>query len=304
MVKNVLVVGGSYFVGRVFVEELRNHDEYAIFVMNRGNRPLRMEGVQEIVCDRHDEASLPQVLPALDWHAVVDFCAYDPTDVEILIQNIPGSLQQYIYISTTTVYQNALALPMTEDAPKLTGPMPGPVGDYPYKKWLAELKLKEICERRGIAHVSLRPAFIYGKYNYAPRESYFFNLIAKDEVILLPSPPQALFSVVSAWDVAKVCAACLGNEKVFNNAYNVSSEELISYDRLIEVLETIAGRKFKIQRQPVRILEARGIPLPFPLEEHLIYSGTLLQETLNYPYMSFQEGMTRTYNWFFKVDTR
>ncbi|MDD5095157.1 MAG: NAD-dependent epimerase/dehydratase family protein, partial [Dehalococcoidia bacterium] len=280
----------------------RDLTSYAIYVMNRGNRPLKLEGVTEIVCDRHDAAALRKMVPPLEWHAIVDFCAYEPSDVAILLQNLPGSVQQYINISTASVYQNSLLLPMKEDTRKVTGPLPGPHGDYAYKKWLTEMQLREICEARGIAHISLRPPFVYGKYNYAPRESYFFNLIASNEPIIVPSPPQALFSMVSVWDLARICIACLGNEKVFNNAYTVCSEELVSYDRLIEVLETIAPRKFNVQRQPVRVIEARGIPLPFPLEEHLVYSGSLLQKTLNYRYMSFQEGMTRTYNWFLKVN--
>ena len=302
--KNILVIGGSYFVGRVFVEELRDSSGYAVYVMNRGTRPLKLDGVTEIVCDRHDTARLPRAVPPLEWQAVVDFCAYEPRDIATLLQNLPGHVRQYLYISTATVYQNSLALPITETAPKLTGPLPGPGGDYAYKKWLLETELREVCERPGIAHVSLRPAFIYGKYNYAPRESYFFNLIARDETIIVPSPPQALFSMVSVWDVAKICIACLGNEKVFNSAYTVCADELISYDRLIEVLEAIASRKFNVRRQPARMIEASRIPLPFPLEEHLVYSGALLRHTLNHRYLSFLEGMTRTYRWFFKPDAK
>ncbi len=299
--KNILIIGGSYFLGKVFVEEIRNHSEYAIYVMNRGNRPLNLEGVKEIVCNRHDTVSIKQLIPPLEWHAVVDFCAYEPDDVELLLYCLPGLVQQYIYISTTTVYQNSLDLPTREGSQKLAGPLPGPHGDYGYKKWLIELRLKELCEEKGIAHTSLRPAFIYGKYNYAPRESYFFNLIMGNKPIIVPPPPQAVFSVVSVWDVAHICIACLGNEKVFNNAYNVSAEELISYDRLIEVIETITGRKLNIQRMPIFEIDKRGIPLPYPLEEHLIYSGSLIQEILNYNYMTFLEGMRETYSWYFKL---
>jgi nucleoside-diphosphate-sugar epimerase len=189
---------------------------------------------------------------------------------------------------------------MQEDTPKLTGPLPGAGGDYAYKKLLLEGELKGFCEKQGISYLSLRPAFIYGQYNYAPRESYFFNLISRDETIILPSPPQALFSMVSVWDIAQICIACLKNQKVFNNAYNVCTEELISYDRILEVLETITSRKFNVRRQPPRLINASGIPLPFPLEEHLVYSGMRLKEILNFRYMSFFEGMMRTYNWFFK----
>ncbi|MDY6917181.1 MAG: NAD-dependent epimerase/dehydratase family protein [Chloroflexota bacterium] len=299
---NILIIGGSYFLGRVFVEELSQRDGYAIYVMNRGNAPLNMEGVEEIVCDRHDAFSIGGLVPDLNWHAVVDFCAYEPDDIDLLLYNLPGAMEQYVYISTATVYENSPDVPMKEDAAKLTGPLPGPHGDYAYKKWLAEIKLKELCEERGIAHTSLRPAFIYGKYNYAPRESYFFDLIAENEPIVLPPAPQVRFSMVSVWDVASICMACLGNERVFNGAFNVASEELVWYDRLIEVLEEIAGRSFDVRRMSIADIDRRGIPLPFPLEEQLIYSGELLQGILGYEYMPFAEGMRRTYNWYFKLE--
>ncbi|MFW6125623.1 MAG: NAD-dependent epimerase/dehydratase family protein [Chloroflexota bacterium] len=297
--ENVLVIGGSYFLGRTFVEELRKRGDSAIYVMNRGNAPLNLDGVTEIVSDRHDAFSMAGSLPDLPWRAVVDFCAYEPDDIDLLLYNLPGSVEHYIYISTATVYRNSLKLPMTEDTPKLTGSLPGPHGDYAYKKWLTEVKLRDVCEERGIAHTSLRPAFIYGQYNYAPRESYFFDLMAENRPIVVPPLPQALFSMVSVWDVANVCIECLGNEKVFNGAFNVAAEELVSYDRLIEVLEEIASRKLDAQRMPIAEIDRQGIPLPFPLEEQLVYSGRLLQETLGYAYTPFAEGMRRTYDWYF-----
>ncbi|MBI2906913.1 MAG: NAD-dependent epimerase/dehydratase family protein [Chloroflexi bacterium] len=298
--KNILVIGGSYFLGRVFVEAARELEGYSLHVLNRGRRPLKLSGVNEIVCDRRDAARLRQVLPPLEWDAVVDFCAYDPEDIAVVLGNLPSAVRRYVYISTASVHENSLILPMNEDTPKLTAPLPLPGGDYAYNKWLTEIKVKELCESRGIPHVSLRPAFIYGAYNYAPRESYFFDLIARDEPIIVPSPPQALFSLVSVWDVANICTRCLENDKVLNSAYIVAAEELVSYDRLTEVLEEITSRKLNVQRQATRIIETRRIPLPFPLSEHLVYTGELLQKTLDYRYMSFREGMARTYNWFFQ----
>ena len=128
--------------------------------------------------------------------------------------------------------------------------------------------------------------------------------MARDETIILPTPPQALFSMVSVWDMAKICIACMGNEKVFNNAYTVCADDLVSYDLLMEVLEEITSKKYKVRRQPTRLINASGIPLPFPLEEHLVYSGSMLKEILNYRYMTLLEGMTKTYNWFSKIGTQ
>ena len=52
--RNILVIGGSYFVGRVCVETLASDPDNRITVVNRGNRPMGQPGVTEIVCDRHD----------------------------------------------------------------------------------------------------------------------------------------------------------------------------------------------------------------------------------------------------------
>ena len=61
--KNVLVIGGSYFVGRIFVEELVKEEDYCIYVFNRGNRPLRLGEVTELIGDREKEDDIRNVRP-------------------------------------------------------------------------------------------------------------------------------------------------------------------------------------------------------------------------------------------------
>ena len=72
----------------------------------------------------------------------------------------------------------------------------------------------------------------------------------------------------------------------------------MSYDLLIDTLETITSRKFDVRRQTIRVLNAARLPLPFPLEEHLVYSGARLREVLEHRYLSLAEGMARTYEWY------
>jgi 2'-hydroxyisoflavone reductase len=69
-------------------------------------------------------------------------------------------------------------------------------------------------------------------------------------------------------------------------------------------LEEIMSSKLDVQRLSIPDIDSQRIPLLFPLEEQLIYSGSLLQETLDCKYMPFLEGMRRTYNWYFKVDSQ
>jgi nucleoside-diphosphate-sugar epimerase len=299
--KNVLVIGGSYFVGRVFVEELLKERGCSIYVMNRGSIPMRLKGVSEIRADRRDAGQVKKGLPDLDWHAVVDFCAYAPHDIETVLSVLPEErVGHYLYVSTATVYAKTNDLPITETSPKLDGPQPelGPFADYGYQKRLAEITLEKQCTLRGIPYTSIRPAFIYGKYNYAPRENYFFDLIVRNETVVLPESALALFSFVSVWDVARVLMGCVGNRKVFGGAFNAAGAELISYDRLFEVLVTVTGATPAVRRIGIDEINEERIPLPFPLDEHLIYSGERLGDTLNFSYTPFLEGMRETYRYY------
>ena len=301
--KRALVVGGSYFVGRVFVEELIKAGGYEVHVLNRGRIPIRKEGVREHKADRHDLARLKEALPRLSWDVVVDFCAYKPEDVEIMLSALHhAAVGQYIYISTASVYGKTDDLPVREDAPKLEGPQPelGPFADYAFDKLRTEAALDRWCAAVGVPYTILRPAFIYGKYNYAPRESYFFDLVLKDETVVIPGERLALFSFVSVWDVARIAIRCMGNEKTHGSAFNLCAGDLVSYPRLMEVLEIVTGKKVRTRTMRSAEIVDQGVPLPFPLDEHLVYSGALIAETLGFMYIPFLEGMKETYKYYLK----
>ena len=295
----MLVIGGSYFVGKVFVEELSKVPGYAIYVMNRGNVPLNIEGVTEIRCDRHDTEAMSEAIPSIVWNAVVDFCAYTPEDITTMISTLPShAIGQYVFISTSSIYEKNNDLPIGEEALQLTGPQPGPHGDYAYNKHLAEEELKIQCKENNISWTIFRPTFIYGKYNYAPRESYFFDLVEEGKTIILPDNELALFTFVSVWDVARAIIVCIGNKNAYTKAFNLSGEELISYPGFIDVLRIITGEHIRIESMSVHQIDDLRIPLPFPLDEHLIYSGTLITKDIGFSYTPFIEGMSATYAWY------
>jgi len=297
--KNVLVIGGSYFVGKVFVEELSQLPDYAIYVMNRGRVPMNMKGITEIKCDRHDTEALEDAIPPLTWDAVVDFCAYTPEDIATMISALPShAISQYIFISTASIYEKTNDLPISEGAAPLAGPQQGPHGDYAYNKHLAEEELKNQCAENNIPWTVLRPTFIYGKYNYAPREKYFFDLIREQETIIIPDNELALFTFVSVWDVARAIIECMGNKNAYTKAFNLSGEELISYPRFIDVLRIITGENICVEYMSVKQIDVQGIPLPFPLDEHLVYAGTLIEKEIGFSYTPFLDGMKATYAWY------
>ncbi len=104
MKKNVLVIGGSYFAGKVFSIYASKNDALALHVVNRGKYSLNLSGVSEYKCDRHDVKTLSGLLPDIHFDAVVDFCGYTPGEIALIIDAFPGRVGQYVFISTASVY--------------------------------------------------------------------------------------------------------------------------------------------------------------------------------------------------------
>ena len=298
--KNVLIIGGSYFAGRIFVEELIQRKEYNIHIFNRGNVPLKKKEVIELRGNRENAEDIKNRIPDLNWDVVVDFCAYNPDHISKMLNNLQGTPKHYIFISTTSIYEDVLDIPVTEDAPKLAAPQPelGSYADYGYNKWLAECRLKEECAKKRIEFTCLRPAIIYGEYNYAPRESKFFDLIRDEAPLVFPEPGLALFSFVYVVDLAHIIIKSILNQDMFSQGLNVASEELVSYPMLYDVLKKISKKDFGTISMNIETLRKRKIDMPFPPDIHLVYSGKRLQDILDFKFIPFIEGMGKTYNYY------
>ena len=165
--KQVLVIGGTYFAGRVFSILTSRENKVHLHVVNRGRYPLNnLNNVSQYVCDRHDTQKLTEVLPKdIVFDAVVDFHAdMSPWISQISIAALPGRIKQYIFISTSSVYEPGDGSMKSETDPMLHDFSPDVVQEYILKKCLLELELRTECEKDGIPFTILRPAFIYGRF--------------------------------------------------------------------------------------------------------------------------------------------
>lgn len=304
--KRLLVIGGSYFAGRVFVELLSRLERYQIYVFNRGHLSIGIPGVEQITGDREIPAHISATLPDHHWDAVVDFCAYTPTVIDTLLDNLPGTIGHYIFISTTAVYAPTAAVPVTEKAPKVNAPQPelGIFEEYGYQKWLAECTLEKRCRDKNIPCTILRPAIIYGRYNYAPRESFFFDHAVAGKPLVVPDNPNIHYSFVWVEDMAEIIITCLANQSVWGQAYNVASEEMFSYTTMADVIEEVCGRKIRRRVLNMDEILRQRIPMPFPPDSHLLYDGSRLNRTLAYEHTPFILGMASTWRDYQRVIRR
>src|ERR1700744_1313483 len=99
---DVLVIGGSVFLGRAVVGEALDLGA-TVTVFNRATSAPTPDGARQIVGDRTVPADLEE-LRGRHFDLVVDTCGYVPADVAAAAQLLAGSAAQYAFISSINAY--------------------------------------------------------------------------------------------------------------------------------------------------------------------------------------------------------
>lgn len=303
---NILVIGGSYFYGRVFVmEAVRERSVDHITVLNRGTYSMQEYGVTQITGDRHDAALLAGC--EADYDAVVDFCAYEAGDVKCVLENLPGRIGQYVLISTVDVYERGSVVIKTEDHTAEHRELPGEAGHYIAGKVALEKELQDACGGRKIPYTILRPAILYGPYNYAPRESAYIQMMLLNHALPDLVDATARFQFVYVKDAAQAIIRVLGNARAYGQAYNLCQDETVTYESFFETLKSVAEPELvqNLQEIPITVEHAveEQVPVPFPAyaQETELCSNEKSRRELGMVYTDFAEGMRRTYRAFRNV---
>lgn len=292
----ILVIGGSYFFGRVFV--MLAAKEHDVTVVNRGTCSVAELGAKQIKGDRKEEGVWKSIEG--DYDCVVDFCAYEKGDIARVLENMPGRIRQYIFISTVDVYERGINGLKGEETPLETRPLPGEAGAYIAGKVALEREVREQCGKRDISCTVLRPAILYGPLNYAPRESVYIRLLARNRVLPRITDAAGSFQFVYVKDAAQAVLSCLLNPRAYGQAYNLCGEEVLTYDAFFRELGKASDVEAREIPLTAREAESQGLPLPFPLTEAEteLYSNEKSKEELGLRYMDIGEGMARTYRAF------
>jgi len=216
----ILVMGGTRFIG-VFLTRLLVDRGHEVVLLNRGNRPAPVAGVEQIHCDRNDSDALKGALANTHFDAIFDNTGRELSDTQPLIEIFRGRLQHFIYVSSAGVYQKSDQMPHLEgDA---IDPKSRHRGKFDTEVYLAEQE---------VPFTAVRPVYIYGPQNYNDLEAWFFDRIARNRPIPIPGHGMALTQLGHVQDLARALVAILGNTNAVGQIYNISGEKAVSFDGL------------------------------------------------------------------------
>ena len=197
------------------------------------------------------QSALKDVRPQI----VVNFIGYDIPDLEADFKLFGGSIQQYIFISSTTVYARpAQKLPYTEDAP-----LGNPWWDYAQKKIACEEWLWQRFKTDGFPVTIVRPSHTYSRIwipNPISSASYSFAArLENGKPVFIPDDGQNPWTVTAAVDFAVGLAGLVGNTKAFGEAFHITSDEVLTWNQIYaEIAEALGAKEPQISKVPTEFI--------------------------------------------------
>ncbi|WP_429189457.1 NAD-dependent epimerase/dehydratase family protein [Fusobacterium sp. PH5-44] len=235
--KSVLVMGGNQFVGRE-VAKYFIKKKYKVYVLNRGTRE-NLNAAIHLKVDRTKHGQMQLILKNISVDTIVDISAYTEKDSDIIQQVMKNKFKQYILISSASVYNNIHSYPVNENdfiGENLIW------GDYAKNKYLAEEITRKNSFLYNFKYTIFRPFYIYGIGNNLHRENYFFSRIKYDLPIYIPNKGEEIVQFGYIEDLVKALEMSVGNQDFYNNIFNISGDESVTFNRFINICGEVIGK--------------------------------------------------------------
>ena len=234
---NVLVLGGSGFVGSALVPTLLKAG-WEITLANRGNKPIT--GTRQIVLDRNDGSSVDALgepdSPGFDL--VIDTSAYTGPQAASVRNALRTKAGRWIHLSSAAVYSDVIVGPPHED-----DPIGGAAvwGSYGVEK--SEADQVHLTAVDGIPTTILRPPYLYGPGNDNDRETFIFARALSGRSIIVPGTGVAALQFLHVFDLASIVVELGRRGWSGIEIFNVAEPQIISSYEWVELLCGIAGAR-------------------------------------------------------------
>ena len=215
-----------------------------------------------------------------------DFRIYTENNVDATQQLLEACvgrpLHRFVYASSSSIYGDAAAIPMREDA------LPQPVSPYGVTKLAAEQLCYLYFVNHGVPATSVRYFTVYG-----PRQRpdmafnrFFQAAIAGQPIVLYGDGEQTRDFTFVTDAVAATIAA--GDRGVPGRAYNVGGGSRVTVNHVLAIVERLVGRPVAVRREPVQKGDMRDT-----------YADTsLARADLGFaPAVSLEQGLEAEYRW-------
>ena len=256
----VLLVGGTGCISGDIAALAARRDDIELYLLNRGSRPAFVPAAaRRIQADISRPEQVRAGLVGMSFDVVVDFLSYGVEDLESKLDIFRGYCGQYIFISSVAVYRTKSDCEIITEDKTMVG---NTLWLYGRGKILAERRLQAEHEHSGLQYTIVRPAFTYNKLRilhpvgpgHQTHSWTIADRILKGKPLLMHDDGTALCTVTHTEDFAKAFLGLCGNPAAFGEAYHITSDEYLTWNRVAELVGDALGRKPNLCHVPAHDL--------------------------------------------------
>jgi nucleoside-diphosphate-sugar epimerase len=243
----VLFIGGTGIISSA-CSELAVACGVELYLLNRGRseRPVP-EGAHVLCGDVYDPASADAALGDRTFDAVVNWVAYTPEHVEADLARFRGRTGQYVFISSASVYHTPPALlPITESSA-----LGNPHWAYSRNKIACEERLVRAWREEGSPVTIVRPSHTYDRTSLPMHGGYtVVDRMRRGAPVVVHGDGTSLWVLTHHRDFARGFVGLLGNPHALGEAFHITSNELLTWNQIHEIVARAAGVEARLVHVP------------------------------------------------------
>ena len=245
----VLFIGGTGNIS-IPVSKLAVERGIDLTLLNRGRRQVTIEGVKTLTADINLPDQVAAALGDQHFDVVVNWIAFHEHEIERDIALFRGKCNQYIFISSASVYQK----PATHHIITEATPAFNPFWRYSQEKIICEERLTRAYREEGFPAVIVRPSHTYDKFfpiSIGNAGSYVIpQRILDGKPVIVHGDGTSLWTITHSEDYAKAFVGLLGHPQALGHIFQITSDFVLTWNQMYEQLGEALGVKPKIVHIP------------------------------------------------------
>ena len=240
---HILFIGGTGLISTAIARQLLGSG-HQVTLFNRGKSENRLpSGAEVITGDRKDYAAFESTFADKTYDVVVDMVAFHPDDTASAIRAFTGRCKQFIHCSTVCVYSGPVSqIPTTETEPYHS------VGEYGQNKIACERLLLQAHIKDQFPMTIMRPSHSYGEggsviRSFGPADT-FIDRLRQHKPVIVQGDGNSPWGACHVDDVARGFVGVMGNPKCLGEAYNIASDEYMTWNQYHQQVAEVVGGTF------------------------------------------------------------
>ncbi len=232
----LLFIGGTGIISSACAD-LAVKGGHELFLVNRSvsKKLPASPGVTVLQADVYaEEARLASLLTEERFDAVVDYVAFTANDIERDLRLFRGRTDQFVFISSASAYQKPVRnYRITEETP-----LENPYWEYSRNKIACEDRLMRAYHEEGFPVTIVRPSHTYGPTQIPFGVSSWtqpwtvIDRMLRGQKVIVPGDGTSLWVLTWNADLAKGLVGLLGNENAIGEAFQITSDEVLSWGQI------------------------------------------------------------------------